>query len=60
MWVDGQLHAYGPLLPGKPGTHCVVGWVGPRVVLDGCGKFASTEIRSQDRPARSAVSRYTD
>jgi len=22
----------------RPGTHCVGGWVGPRVVLDGCGK----------------------
>jgi len=22
----------------KPGTHCIGGWVGPRAVLDRCGK----------------------
>ena len=28
-----------PFTPGKEtGTHCVGGWVGPRVGLDGCGK----------------------
>jgi len=28
-----------PLYPREiPGTHCVGGWVGPRVDLDGCGK----------------------
>ena len=26
----------------RPGTHCVVGWVGPRVGLDGCGKSRPT------------------
>jgi hypothetical protein len=23
----------------RPGTHCIVGWTGPRAGLDGCGKF---------------------
>jgi hypothetical protein len=34
-------------------TRCIGGWVGPRAGLDGCGKYAPTGIRSQDRPARS-------
>jgi len=39
MGVDGQRHAPAALPPGKkPGTHCIRGWVGPRVSLDGCGK----------------------
>ena len=37
--------------PGRPGTHCTGGWVGPRAGLGGCGKFRLTEIRSPDRPA---------
>jgi len=37
MEVDGQRHAPAALPPGKgPSTHCTVGWVGPRVILDGC------------------------
>ena len=36
MGVDSQLHAPAALPPGKsPGTHCIRGWVGPRVGLDG-------------------------
>ena len=39
MRVGGQLHAPAALPPGKrPGTHCIVGWVGPRAGLDGCEK----------------------
>ena len=31
-----------PLYPrDSPGTHCIGGWVSPRVVLDGCGKCRS-------------------
>ena len=38
----------------RPCTHCIGGWVGPRAVLDGCGKILlPTGIRSPDRPARS-------
>ena len=43
-----------PLYPReRPGTHCTVGWVGPRAGLDGCGKFPPTGIRSPDLPACS-------
>jgi len=43
-----------PLYPReRSGTHCIGGWVGPRTVLDGCGKSRPTEIRSPDSPARS-------
>jgi hypothetical protein len=37
----------------RPGTHCTGSWVGPRAGLDRCGKFASTGIRSPDRPSRN-------
>ena len=50
-WVENATPR--PLYPReRPGTHCIGGWVGPRVDLDGCGK-SSTGIRSPDRPARS-------
>ena len=26
----------------RPGTHCVVGWVGPSISLDDCGKSRPT------------------
>ena len=55
MRVSGQLHAPDALPQGKrPGTNCIVGWVGPRADLDGCGKSRPPAgIRSLDRPARS-------
>jgi hypothetical protein len=37
--VGGHRHAPAALPPGmKPGTHCIGGWVGPRAVLELCGK----------------------
>ena len=52
--VSGQCHAPAALLPGKrPGTHCIVGCVGP-----GAEYPAPNEIRTADRPA--IASRYTD
>jgi hypothetical protein len=44
-----------PLYPQeRPGTHCVGGWVGPRVTLDGVpGIWPPTRIRFLDRPALS-------
>ena len=36
--VGGQRHALAALPPGKPGTNCIRGWVGPRTGLDGWGK----------------------
>jgi len=54
MEVGGQRHAPAALPPGKrPGTHCIGGWVGPRVGLYGCGKSRPPSgVRSPDRPAR--------
>ena len=37
--VGGQLHAPGRFTPRERlGTHCIGGWVGRRVGLDGCGE----------------------
>jgi hypothetical protein len=37
--LNGQRHAPAALPPRmRPGTLCRGGWVGPRAVLDGCGK----------------------
>ena len=36
--MGGQRHAPAALPPERPGTHCIVGWVGPRTGLEGCGK----------------------
>jgi hypothetical protein len=47
-----------PLYPReRPGTHCIGSWVGLRARWTGTENFASTGIRSPDRPARS-VSLY--
>jgi hypothetical protein len=51
--VGVQRHAPAALPPGKSGTHCIGGWVGPRAGLDGRGKFRPTGIQSLDRPAPS-------
>ena len=53
MEAGGQRHTPAVLRPGKRvGTHCTGGWVGPRPILDGCGKYRPKGIRSPDRPAR--------
>jgi hypothetical protein len=31
MGMGGQRHAPAALSPGRPGTHCIGGWVGPTV-----------------------------
>jgi hypothetical protein len=41
----------------RPGTHCIVGWVGPRAGRERCGKSRPTEIRSPDFTLASC---YTD
>ena len=53
MGGGGQRHAPAALHPGKPGTHCTGGWVGPRVGLEGCRKSRLPGIRSPNRLARS-------
>ena len=46
-WSAPRLNRFTPGI-----NHCIVGWVDPRVGLEGCGRFASTVIRSPDRLAR--------
>ena len=53
MGLGGQRHAPAVLPLERPGTHCIGGWVGPRVGLDGCEKLAPTGIRTHDHPVRS-------
>jgi hypothetical protein len=35
-WLTSRLSCFTPAK--RPGTHCIGGWVGPRVGLDNCGK----------------------
>jgi hypothetical protein len=51
--VGGQGHASAALPRERSCIHYIWGWVGPMPGLDGCGKLASTGIRSPNRPARS-------
>ena len=51
-------HAPAVLLPGKRrGTHCIWGWMGPRVGLDGCGKSLPRQnsIAGPPSPPRFAI-----
>jgi len=39
MGLGGQRHTPAALIPRKRrGTHRILGWVGPRASMDGCGK----------------------
>jgi hypothetical protein len=50
----GQVVNVTPQPPGKrPDVHCSGSWVGPKVVLEGCGKSSPTGTRHPDRPTRS-------
>ena len=54
MVVGGWGHAPAALPREWPGTHCIGGWVCPRVGRDGLWKSCpSTGIRPPDRPACS-------
>ena len=49
--VGGERHVTAALPPpsgGRPGTHCIEGWVGSRAGLDGCGK---------SRPHQASIAR---
>ena len=60
MVVGGQRHAPAALSPGRrPGTHCIGGWVGPKVGLDGCGK-SRPPPGFDPRTVKPVASRYTD
>jgi hypothetical protein len=55
----GQPHVPAALYHRKrPGTHFTVGWVGPRVSLD--GRKISTPTGFQSRTVQHVVSHYTD
>jgi len=43
----------------RPGTHCIGGWVGPRVSLNCVENLDPNGIRFPDRPARSLVTTKT-
>jgi hypothetical protein len=57
MEVSGQLHAQGALLPREraPGTPCIVGWVGPRAVLDAVVKRKIPSLRRESNPRTPIV-----
>jgi hypothetical protein len=60
MGVGGQRHVLTALHPGnRPGTHYIVGWVGPRAGLDGCGK-SRPPPGFDPRGAQPVTIRYTD
>ena len=60
---DGWLTVNATLRPLYPrewrGTHCTVGWVGPRASQDGCGKYRPHRD-SIPVPSKSVGSHYTD
>jgi hypothetical protein len=43
----------------RPNTHCTGGWVGPRAVLEGCGK-SRHPLGFDPRTVQPVASRYTD
>ena len=54
MRIGGQRHAPAALCPRtRPGAEFTGVWVGPRASWKGTENFASTGIRSLDRPAPS-------
>jgi hypothetical protein len=59
MGVGAQSHGSAALPQGRPGTHCIGGWVGTKAGLDECGK--SRPHRDSDlRTVQPVASRYTD
>ena len=59
MGVGGQLHIPAALPPGKTGTHCVGGWVGPQG-LSGPVRKISPPPGFDHRTVQLVASRYTD
>jgi hypothetical protein len=59
MGSGGQRHAPAALSPGRPGTHCVGGWVGHRAGLDRCGK-SRISLGLDPRTVHPVASHYTD
>ena len=59
MGVGGQRHAPAVLPPGRPGTHCTGGWVGPRADWTGAENLAPPP-GFDPRNVQAEASRYTD
>jgi hypothetical protein len=59
MGMGGQRHAPAVSPRERPGTHCIGGWVGPRVDRDGCGK-SRPPPGFDPRTFQPVASRYTD
>ena len=58
--MRGQRHAPAALYPWeRPGTHCTGGWVGPRAVMDRCGK-SCPQLGFDPRTVQPIASHYTD
>jgi hypothetical protein len=54
LTLGGQRHAPAALPSGKrPGTLCIGGWVGPRSVMNGCGKSRPHRDSIPDHPTYS-------
>jgi len=53
MGVSGQRDIPAALTPGKrPVTHCTEGWMGPKVGVEGWGKFRCASIPGPSSPKR--------
>jgi len=59
MGLGGQGHAPTALLPERPDTHCIGGWVGPSTGLNGCGK-SRPPPGFDPWTVQPVASRYTD
>jgi len=59
MGMGGQRHALAASPRERPGTHCIRGWVGPRVGLDWWGKSRPTP-EFDPRTVQLVASRYID
>jgi len=57
--VGSERHAPAALPPKRPGTQCIVGWVGPRAGLDGYGKYRPPP-GFDPRTVQPVASRCTD
>ena len=60
MGVGGQRHAPATLPLEISGTHCIGGWVGPKVGLDMCGKSPPPPTGFDPRTVQPVASRYPD
>jgi hypothetical protein len=61
MGSGGQRHNPAAFPQERSGSYCVGGWVGPKAILEGCGKSPPPPPRGFDpRTVHPVASRYTD